>query len=158
MCFLNAKFLKSQLHDWRNFAFSTLAAAEPGRAHEFGDELHGRSTMERAASRSVARGHGRDVGGAVGADIAGWRRGKNDAAASRLSGQAERHLQLRDVHAVRAAGVLQGGVRRHQRRRLVQGLRARGLTRREPRRARAVFTLRIQAALVSPNGHIGIRP
>src|SRR3569833_2691190 len=61
--------------------------------------------------------------------IVGAAAGQDDQGTIRVSDDAERHLQLRHLHAVRAAQLLQGGGGRGQPGRLVQGVRTGGLTR-----------------------------
>src|ERR1700759_1384030 len=80
-------------------------------------KLHDRKTSRQLAAEADVRHRGRGVGGAAVSDFADRGRGKNDAAAGRISGHAERHLQLRHVHAVRGAEFLQGGRGRDQPRR-----------------------------------------
>src|SRR6267378_6418144 len=72
-------------------------------------KLHGRKTSRQVAARAHARGCDGSSGRAFVAYFADGSIGKNDAAAGRISGRAKGHLQLRNVHAVRATEILQGG-------------------------------------------------
>src|SRR6266481_1944037 len=92
---------------------------------------HDRKTHGPLAANNHAGGYGGSLGRAPAHGCAGQSIGKNDAAASRISGHAERHLQLRNLHAVRAAEFLQGG-------RTATSARTAGA---KPSRSRIDFTL-----------------
>src|SRR5258708_1338780 len=92
---------------------------------------HDRKTHGPLAANNHAGGYGGSLGRAPAQGCAGQSIGKNDAAASRISGHAERHLQLRNLHAVRAAEFLQGG-------RTATSARTAGA---KPSRSRIDFTL-----------------
>src|SRR5262245_46025546 len=105
--------------------------------------LHGRLWALLVATRGHRRGTSGSLRRTVVADRAGGRFRQDDTCAGRISGHAERDLQLWPMFAVRGAERLQGGRGRDQQGRLVQGLCPAGLVR--------LFTS--AAAALSNTGH-----